>query len=116
MIFEPADCIARLAALVPQSRGHLTHYHGVFAPASALRARIVPKRPSAAGEEASLKTDVHRHRAVTWAQRLKQVFAIDTQTASVAMAACGPEPTTFLIICCDARESWPRPVERFGSR
>jgi hypothetical protein len=34
MIFEPEDFIARLAALVPKPRAHLTRYHGVFALAS----------------------------------------------------------------------------------
>ncbi|MBA3564840.1 MAG: transposase, partial [Gammaproteobacteria bacterium] len=43
VIFEPMDFIARLAALVPKPRAHLTRYHGVFAPASALRAEVVPK-------------------------------------------------------------------------
>jgi len=33
VIFEPEDFIARLAALVPKPRAHLTRYHGVFAPA-----------------------------------------------------------------------------------
>jgi hypothetical protein len=41
VIFEPEDFIARLAALVPKPRAHLTRYHGVFAPASPDRARIV---------------------------------------------------------------------------
>jgi len=45
VIFEPEDFIARLAALVPKPRAHLTRYHGVFAPASPDRARIVPKTP-----------------------------------------------------------------------
>jgi hypothetical protein len=48
MIFEPQDFIARLASLVPKPRAHLTLYHGVFAPASALRAQVVPKRQPAA--------------------------------------------------------------------
>ncbi len=38
----PEDFIARLAALVPKPRAHLIRYHGVFAPASPDRARIVP--------------------------------------------------------------------------
>lgn len=42
VIFEPEDFIARLAALVPKPRAHLTRYHGVFAPASPDRAQIVP--------------------------------------------------------------------------
>jgi hypothetical protein len=43
--------MARLAALVPKPRAHLTRYHGVFAPASPDRARVVPKtRPAAANQ------------------------------------------------------------------
>ena len=42
VIFEPEDFMARLAARVPKPRAHQTRYHGVFAPASPERARIVP--------------------------------------------------------------------------
>jgi len=42
VILEPEDFIARLAALVPKPRAHLPRYHGVFAPASPDRARVVP--------------------------------------------------------------------------
>ena len=48
VIFEPEDFIARLAALVPKPRAHLTRYHGVFAPASPDRPRIVPGTHTAA--------------------------------------------------------------------
>lgn len=34
VVFEPLDFLARLAALVPTPRVHLTRYHGVFAPHS----------------------------------------------------------------------------------
>ncbi len=40
---EPLDFIARLAALVPRPRAHLTRYHGVFAPHSRWRAEVTPK-------------------------------------------------------------------------
>ena len=43
-LFEPLDLLARLAALVPRPRVNLTRYHGVFAPNSKLRARVVPGR------------------------------------------------------------------------
>ena len=42
IVLEPLDFIARLAALVPPPRMHLTRYHGVFAPHSRLRAAITP--------------------------------------------------------------------------
>jgi hypothetical protein len=42
VLLEPLDFLARLAALVPPPRAHLTRYHGVFAAASAWRAPITP--------------------------------------------------------------------------
>ena len=42
VIFEPQDFISKLAALVPAPRVHLTHYHGVVAPAARWRPLIVP--------------------------------------------------------------------------
>src|SRR5690606_33374952 len=68
VIFEPEDFIARLAALVPKPRAHQIRYHGVFAPASPDRARVVPRtRAAVAGEcgEASV-TDRQRALALTW--------------------------------------------------
>jgi hypothetical protein len=62
VVFEPLDFIARLAALKPTPRVHLTRYHGVFAPHSAWRSTITP---------------AERHRAMSWAQRLKRGFKLD---------------------------------------
>ena len=55
VVFEPLDFIARLAALVPKPRFHLTRYHGVFAPNSKHRGivtseHIGEKIPSAVTE------------------------------------------------------------------
>ena len=47
-IMTPVECIARLCALVPPPRYPLTRFHGVLAPRSALRARVVPKLPTRA--------------------------------------------------------------------
>ena len=87
MIFEPEDVIAILAALVPKPRAHLTRYHGVLAPASRIRAEVVPSgrgrrrsRQGMAKPEARERTDVERHRAMSWAQRLKRVFRIEITT------------------------------------
>ena len=41
--------IARLAALVPTGRVHLTRYQGVFTPPSAWRAKITQDGPCCAG-------------------------------------------------------------------
>lgn len=79
VIFEPLDFMARLAALVPKPRVHLTRFHGVLAPHSALRAQVTPAgrgKPPGATE----RSPAERHRAMTWAQRLKRVFRIDIVT------------------------------------
>ena len=47
VVLEPLDFIARLVALVPRPRRNLTRFHGVFAPNSKHRNRIVPHRTQA---------------------------------------------------------------------
>ena len=82
VIFEPEDFIARLAALVPKPRAHLTRYHGVFAPACPDRPRVVPGTRAATVHDAHDRGEsstADRQRSLTWAQRLKRVFAIDIE-------------------------------------
>ena len=85
VVFEPLDFMARLAALVPKPRVHLTRYHGVFAPHSRWRAAITPAGRGSTARTADLRTPAERHRAMSWAQRLKRVFQPDLQSC----AACG---------------------------
>jgi hypothetical protein len=85
IVLEPLDFIARLAALIPPPRVHLTRYHGVFAANAALRAAITPagrgsKAPSGEAERATPK-----HVALNWAHRLKRVFGIEIEQC----ARCG---------------------------
>lgn len=68
------DFIARLAVLVPGLRSHLTRFHGTFAPHAKWRSAIVPGSPLAPAAE---RAPAERHKAMTWAQRLAQVFLID---------------------------------------
>lgn len=82
--FDPVDFIAKLAALVPPPRAHLTRFHGIFAPNANLRAQLTPAhrgkgRPAARDEAAGPddRTADEKRRAMTWAQRLKRVFNID---------------------------------------
>jgi len=89
IVVEPLDLMARLAALVPPPRMHLTRYHGVFAPHSKLRAAVTPagrgkgRKPEA--EEGVDKPATPRHVAMSWAKRLKRVFGVDIE----ACARCG---------------------------
>jgi ribosomal protein S27E len=84
-LFQPLDLLARLAALVPRPRVHLTRYHGVFAPNSRLRRRIVPgaRAPETSHPaDPALSTgshppEQHASHRLTWAERLKRTFEFD---------------------------------------
>jgi ribosomal protein S27E len=80
VLFEPLDFIARLAALVPKPRVHLTRFHGVFAPNSNYRPMVTSdakgrKIKSKVTKERCLEEP--RRKAMTWSMRLKLVFNID---------------------------------------
>jgi hypothetical protein len=91
VVLEPLDFIARLAALVPRPRLNLTRFHGVFAPNSKDRHKIVPRRSRG-------KVDSDKPLApMNWAQRLKRVFAIDIEKCpdcggQLRVIACIEEP------------------------
>jgi prevent-host-death family protein len=82
VMLEPLDFLARLAALVPPPRVHQTRYHGVFAPHHALRAAITPagRGRGARHTDAAAERRAPKHVSMTWAQRLKRVFAIEIET------------------------------------
>ena len=85
IVLEPLDIMARLAALVPPPRMHLTRYHGVFARHSKLRAAATPahrgmgtpKQPAAPATAPAKPTP--RHVAMSWARRLKRVFGSEIE-------------------------------------
>ena len=66
--------MGRLSALVPRPRVNLTRFHGVFSPNSKLREHVVPQKH--VEEQESPKPKAY---SMTWAQRLKRVFAIDIE-------------------------------------
>jgi hypothetical protein len=98
---EPEDFIARLVALVPKPRANLIRYHGVFAPASPDRARVVPRtRAAAPGKavESSEPTATDRQRSLNWAQRLKRVSSSTKdreQTGSAVQRRCRSARSRF---------------------
>lgn len=109
MIFEPEDFIARLAALVPKPRAHLIRYHGVFAPASPDRARVVPATRAAANDHGEASVSDPR-RGLTWAQRLKRVFALDIETCR----RCGGGGRLRVIASIEERATIERILEHLG--
>jgi hypothetical protein len=91
IVMEPLDLMARLAALIPPPRMHLTRYHGVFAPHSRLRAMVTPakrgvgaKKPAYSSGQAP-QPATPRHVAMNWARRLKRVFGVEIEDC----ARCG---------------------------
>ena len=88
IVLEPLDFMARLAALVPPPRMHLTRYHGVFAPHSKLRAAVTSAHRGMGASQppgAAIDPDnppTPRHVAMNWARRLKRVFGIEIDSCS----------------------------------
>jgi hypothetical protein len=111
--WDPVDFIAKLAALVPPPRAHLTRFHGIFAPNASLRAQLTPsgrgKRtahdatPVGVSANDEQRSPEQKRRAMSWAQRLKRVFNIDVDTCihcggTVRIVASIEEPTAIRAI------------------
>jgi hypothetical protein len=119
IVLDPLDLMARLAALVPPPRMHLTRFHGVFAPHSKLRAAVTPARRGVGGKgqgadpaEEAHKPLTPRHVAMTWAQRLKRVFGIEINTCArcggkLAVIASIEEPELIAKILAHREKSAP---------
>jgi hypothetical protein len=87
IVLEPLDFVARLAALVPPPRVHLTRFHGVFAAHAALRAAITPagRGMGAKQRAAAVEAPTSQGVRMNWARRLKRVFGIEIEQC----ARCG---------------------------
>ena len=83
-MLEPLDFIARLAALVPPPRVHLTRFHGVFAAHAALRATITPGGRGT-GARVAPESPTPKDVRMNWAPRLTRVFGIEIEQC----ARCG---------------------------
>ena len=81
---DPLSLLCRRAASVPPPRLHTVRYAGVLAPASALRARIVP-RPAPIEDESTETPKRPGCRYRPWAELLKRCFSIDV----LACPGCG---------------------------
>ena len=84
-LFDIAQLMARLAALVPKPRMHLTRYHGMFAMYSQYRSALTPAQrgraaatPPVSGADQA-KPSPPRHVAMSWARRLKRVFGVEIE-------------------------------------
>ena len=73
----------KLSALVPRPRAHVTRYHGLFAPHSKARAKIVlgkPKDQTGTAKDESQKNGEEKQKSesrMSWAKLLNRVFKVD---------------------------------------
>ena len=76
----------RLAALVPPPRAHQVLYHGLFAPRSKWRSKVLPQYRKEAREERKRKmhrklvkgdSEPRENNWVSWAYLLRRVFGVD---------------------------------------
>jgi hypothetical protein len=119
IVLEPLELMARLAALVPPPRMHLTRFHGVFAPHSKLRAAVTPAHRgvgSKAVAAAPAKPITPRHVAMSWAQRLKRVFGIEINTCTrcggkLKVIASIEEPEVIAKILAHLQKAGPDPQQ-----
>jgi hypothetical protein len=75
--------VARLAALIPKPGINLTRYHGVLAPNHRFRGLVTPAKRGRGVKSisnAEVRSPAERHAVITWAQRFKRVFSIDTRS------------------------------------
>jgi hypothetical protein len=97
------ECMARLAALVPPPRFPLWRYHGVLAPASPWRSRVVPHKPvttNARGAHASAAKPTKppsderlEHASPTTARTRKPDRSKNVEPSTIAAAPQTPAPT-----------------------
>ncbi|MDZ4661088.1 MAG: transposase [Pseudomonadota bacterium] len=75
------DFIEKLASLVPPPRMHIIRYHGVFAPNSKARPKIVVKNktPNDVLDKTEPKPPASA-RQISWGRLMKRVFQIDVTT------------------------------------
>lgn len=80
LLLSPMELMEKLAALVPRPRVHVTRYHGLFAPHSKERKKIVLGEQKEKKEPKlthSLSDNANKQSRMTWAKLLNRVFQVD---------------------------------------
>jgi len=80
IIFTPGELIEKLVVIVPRPRRHSTIFHGVLAPAAAIRGEIVPRPvvpPGPQQSESERNPKPEKPGRKRWADLLKRVFLVD---------------------------------------
>jgi hypothetical protein len=118
LVMTGVELLEKLVPLIPPTYANLTRFHGVFAPTSRLRDKVVPRPPSTSDDAASpaatpvspqptpspsppslspKSTSVRSTYRYDWAALLKRVFGVDVLQCSrcqgkMRLIACIEEP------------------------
>jgi hypothetical protein len=87
---DPLEFIERIAAFVPYPRRHRRHYHGVFAPNSPLRRRVVANSQKRSEQIVrNMQESVEKVEKVSfnWAKLIARIYEVNPLTCS----ACGKD-------------------------
>ncbi len=106
VVLSPMEFMGRLAALVPKPRVNLTRFHGVFSPNSKLREFVVPTKP--VDDLETKDQSGYKAYSMTWAQRLKRVFAIEIEKCE----KCGGK--VKIIACIEDSEVIQKILKHLG--
>jgi hypothetical protein len=74
---EPLALIARLAALVPPPKRHLTRYFGVLSSHASSRSQVVPAHAEQPLTPAAPDKSAGKSRYIPWAQLLRKTFGFE---------------------------------------
>jgi hypothetical protein len=89
IVFTPMELIEKLVALIPQPRMHMVRFHGLLAPNSRLRSKIIPKpKEQNESNHDGAADPQQRQRKMSWAKLLKRTFNIDVLTCALCSGNC----------------------------
>lgn len=89
IVFTPMELIEKLVALIPQPRMHMVRFHGLLAPNSKLRSKVIPKPKEQSEGSVSGPGDPNQsQRRMYWAKLLKRTFDIDVLTCLLCSGNC----------------------------
>ena len=74
---EPLALVARLAALIPPPKRHLTRYFGVLSSHAASRSQVVPIPAEPAEAPAAREKQTGKSKYIPWAELLRRTFGIE---------------------------------------
>jgi hypothetical protein len=84
---HPLALIARLAALVPPPRRHLTRYVVLLSSYGKLRSQVAPK-PATEQDSSNAKNPAGNSRYIPWAELLRRTFAIEIKCGKCGSRLC----------------------------